>query len=164
MCGVSGAFAFDNASFRVTERFVARMRDAWRIAARTAPASGWTPTARSALGHRRLSIIDLSRRRRQPMSNEDGSLWIIFNGEIYNHAALRARAVEAGRHGRLEAPITPTPKCILHAFEEWGIDCVSAVPRHVRVCVVGRAAARTVAGARSHRHQAALLLQSTTAA
>ncbi len=50
------------------------------------------------------------------------TLWIVFNGEIYNHAEIRNELVATGRHsGR---PITRIPKMILHAFEEWGIDCV----------------------------------------
>jgi asparagine synthase (glutamine-hydrolysing) len=49
------------------------------------------------LGHRRLSIIDLSPAGQQPMSNEDGTLWIVYNGEIYNHEPLR-RELEAKGH------------------------------------------------------------------
>ena len=44
------------------------------------------------LGHTRLAIVDLSRLGRQPMSNESGSLWITYNGEVYNHAQIRSRA------------------------------------------------------------------------
>ena len=72
------------------------------------------------LGHRRLSIIDLSASAAQPMSNEDGSLWITYNGEIYNHRDLRSELSQSGRH-RWKTNHSDT-EVILHAFEEWGID------------------------------------------
>jgi asparagine synthase (glutamine-hydrolysing) len=50
----------------------------------------------AALGHRRLSILDLSQAGRQPMTNEEGSLWIVFNGEIYNFQELRKDLLERG--------------------------------------------------------------------
>src|SRR5258708_5735296 len=73
-----------------------------------------------SLGHRRLAIIDLSDAGRQPMSNEDGSIWITFNGEIYNFVQLRQ---ELGRLGHIFRTRTDT-ECIIHAFEQWGTDCV----------------------------------------
>lgn len=71
------------------------------------------------LGHRRLSVIDLADGQ-QPMTNEDGTLWITYNGEIYNHLDLR-RQLEARGHRYKTQSDTET---ILHAFEEWGMDCV----------------------------------------
>ncbi|EFK95596.1 asparagine synthase (glutamine-hydrolyzing), partial [sediment metagenome] len=71
------------------------------------------------LGHRRLSIIDLAGGH-QPISNEDNSAWIVFNGEIYNHADLR-RTLEAKGHQYRTSSDTET---ILHAYEEYGPDCV----------------------------------------
>jgi asparagine synthase (glutamine-hydrolysing) len=73
-----------------------------------------------ALGHRRLSIIDLAGGK-QPMSNEDASVWITYNGEIYNHRDLR-RHLEAQGHRYKTSSDTET---IVHAFEEWGPDCVN---------------------------------------
>ncbi len=72
-----------------------------------------------SLGHCRLSIIDLVTGR-QPMANEDGSLWIVYNGEIFNHADLRAE-LERARHRYQTRSDTET---ILHAYEEWGPDCL----------------------------------------
>jgi len=72
------------------------------------------------LGHRRLSIIDLACGQ-QPMSNEDGMIWITYNGEIYNHEELR-RQLEARGHCYKTHSDTET---ILHAFEEWGPACVN---------------------------------------
>ena len=73
-----------------------------------------------ALGFRRLSIIDLSSAGHQPMSNEDGSLWIVFNGEIYNYLEIRRELAILGHHFISE---TDT-EIIIHAYEEWGTDCV----------------------------------------
>jgi asparagine synthase (glutamine-hydrolysing) len=75
-----------------------------------------SPAGRVALGHRRLSIVDLSAAGRQPMSNEDGSLWIVFNGEIYNHAELR-RDLERRGHRYRSNTDTET---LLHLYEEEG--------------------------------------------
>jgi len=73
-----------------------------------------------ALGHRRLSIIDLSQAGRQPLSNEDGTVWITFNGEIYNFRALRDELGGLGHrfHTRTDTEI------IVHAYEQWGTGCV----------------------------------------
>jgi asparagine synthase (glutamine-hydrolysing) len=77
---------------------------------------------RVGLGHRRLAIIDLSDAASQPMCNEDGSLWIVFNGEIYNHAELRRELQATGRY-KWKTDHSDT-EVILHAFKEWGIDCL----------------------------------------
>jgi asparagine synthase (glutamine-hydrolysing) len=71
-----------------------------------------------SLGHRRLSIVDLSESGRQPLSNEDGSVWITFNGEIYNHPELRTRLEAKGHVFRSR---TDT-ESIVHAYEEYGLD------------------------------------------
>src|SRR5207245_7110802 len=77
---------------------------------------------RVGLGHRRLSIIDLSASAGQPMANEDGTLQITFNGEIYNHAEIRAELEAIGGHvWRTDHSDT---EVVVHAFEEWGIECL----------------------------------------
>ncbi len=73
------------------------------------------------LGHRRLSIIDLSPAGRQPMTNEDGTLWIVFNGEIYNFAEIKA---DLEKRGHIFHSATDT-EVILHAYETWGVDCLA---------------------------------------
>jgi asparagine synthase (glutamine-hydrolysing) len=74
----------------------------------------------ASLGHRRLSIIDLSEDGRQPMTNEDESVWVTFNGEIYNFQELR-RSLEA--KGHVFRSRTDT-EVIVHAYEEYGANCV----------------------------------------
>ncbi|MDB6087278.1 MAG: hypothetical protein JWN85_62 [Gammaproteobacteria bacterium] len=73
-----------------------------------------------SLGHQRLSIVDLSDSGRQPLCNEDGTVWITFNGEIYNHAALRTRLEQKGHVFKSR---TDT-ESIVHAYEEYGLDFV----------------------------------------
>jgi asparagine synthase (glutamine-hydrolysing) len=74
---------------------------------------------RVALGHRRLAILDLSANGAQPMSNEDATLWLSFNGEIYNFRELRKELESAGHAFRSASD----SEVILHAYEEWGDDC-----------------------------------------
>lgn len=122
MCGLVGALVFADNGFRISEPYIARMRD---VMAHRGPdgAGAWiSADQKVGLGHRRLSIIDLSTAADQPMCNEDGSLWIAFNGEIYNHAEIRAELVALGGH-RWKTDHSDT-EVILHAFEQWGIDCV----------------------------------------
>jgi asparagine synthase (glutamine-hydrolysing) len=69
------------------------------------------------LGHRRLSIIDLSTTAYQPMTNEDGRVWVIFNGEIYNHAELRRELERSGHRFRTDHSDT---EVLVHGYEEWG--------------------------------------------
>src|SRR5438093_90282 len=71
------------------------------------------------LGSRRLSIIDVAGGH-MPMGNEDGSVWTVYNGEIYNFATLRAELEEAGHRFRTRCDT----EVVVHAFEEWGPACV----------------------------------------
>jgi len=122
MCGIAGVLSFTNSAFRVSESYLTRMRDV--MAHRGPDGAGIfvSPDRRLGLGFRRLAIIDLSERAMQPMSNEDGTLWVVFNGEIYNHAEIRAELEALGGH-RWKTDHSDT-EVILHAFEQWGIDCV----------------------------------------
>ena len=81
---------------------------------------GFSVSNEWTLGHRRLSIIDLSEHGRQPMGNEDDSIQVVFNGEIYNFAEIRAELEPKGHTFRSH---TDT-EVIVHGYEEWGIDVV----------------------------------------
>jgi len=84
-------------------------------------ADGQERSPKVGLGHDRLSIIDLSASGHQPMSNEDGSVWLAYNGEVYNFRELREQLALKGHTFRSR---TDT-EAIIHAYEEWGADCVS---------------------------------------
>jgi asparagine synthase (glutamine-hydrolysing) len=97
MCGIAGIYAYHHAAPAVDHAELCRVRD--HMAARGPDASGvWlSGDGRLGLGHRRLSIIDLSERAAQPMLRAEGRLAITFNGEIYNYKALR-QALQASGH------------------------------------------------------------------
>ena len=83
-------------------------------------ASNWiAPDGKIGLGHRRLSIIDLSTVATQPMCNEDESVWVTFNGEIYNHLSLRKDLLAKGHVFKTDHSDT---EILVHGYEEWGID------------------------------------------
>jgi asparagine synthase (glutamine-hydrolysing) len=75
---------------------------------------------RVSLGHRRLAIIDLSPAGRQPKCNEDESIWIVFNGEIYNFKDIRSELEKCGH----KFSSNSDTEVIIHAYEEWGTECV----------------------------------------
>lgn len=72
------------------------------------------------LGHRRLSIIDLSEAGHQPMANEDRTIWIAFNGEVYNFLQLRRDLEDRGHLFKSKSDT----EVIIHAYEEWDVDCL----------------------------------------
>jgi asparagine synthase (glutamine-hydrolysing) len=122
MCGIVGALSFENSNFRISEPYLVRMRDVMSHRGPDGAGIYLSDDRRLGLGHRRLAIIDLSQRASQPMTNEDGTLWVVFNGEIYNHAEIRAELEKQGGHfWKTDHSDT---EVILHAFEQWGIECV----------------------------------------
>jgi asparagine synthase (glutamine-hydrolysing) len=115
MCGIAGRVnqhePVDRAElFRMTELLAHRGPDD----------SGYHLRARVGLGHRRLSIVDLAGGR-QPLSNEDDTVWIVFNGEIYNHLELRAQLLARGHRFKTRSDT----EVIVHAYEEWGGECAT---------------------------------------
>jgi asparagine synthase (glutamine-hydrolysing) len=117
MCGIAGIFGIDGPLDPAAVDTVRAMTTA--IAHRGPDGDGFHNAPRAALGHRRLAIIDRAGGH-QPMSNEDGTCWIVFNGEVYNHRALRP-VLEAKGHRFRTSSDTET---ILHAYEEYGPSCV----------------------------------------
>jgi asparagine synthase (glutamine-hydrolysing) len=116
MCGICGIVNFDG-SDPVDRIVIERMTES--LAHRGPDDAGYFVEGRVGLGHRRLSIIDLSGGR-QPIFNEDRSAAIVFNGEIYNYRDL-AEALKTAGHTFRTRSDTET---ILHAYEEYGDDCV----------------------------------------
>ena len=118
MCGITGVVHFRRAG-TVDGAVVERMRDTMIHRGPDGEGLWCDPAGRVVLGHRRLSIIDLSANASQPMCNEDGTVWVTFNGEIYNHATLRSELIAAGHRFRTDHSDTET---IVHGYEQWGID------------------------------------------
>ncbi len=121
MCGIAGCISFTD-GFRVDEAYITRMRDA--MAHRGPDGAGvWISDDRAVgLGHRRLSILDLSDAAAQPMGCDDAPVRLVYNGEIYNHAEIRRRLEATGRH-RFRTDHSDT-ETLLRAYLEWGRDCV----------------------------------------
>jgi asparagine synthase (glutamine-hydrolysing) len=120
MCGIVGSF--HPLKHAAATEVVVRMRD--RMSHRGPDGCGlWASTdKRCVLGHRRLSIIDLSDLAAQPMSNAACTVTLTFNGEIYNHAEIRKELEGLGRY-TWKTDHSDT-EVILHAYEEWGVECV----------------------------------------
>jgi asparagine synthase (glutamine-hydrolysing) len=112
MCGIAGLIAFDRLHADDRERVI-RMRDL--IAHRGPDDAGVFVDERAALAHRRLSIVDLAAGH-QPLANETDTIQIVFNGEIYNHLAVRAELESAGHRYRTRSDT----ETIVHAYEQWG--------------------------------------------
>jgi asparagine synthase (glutamine-hydrolysing) len=116
MCGIAGIVS------KTGEKLESRLKPMIEAQAHRGPdAWGVWSDERCALGHRRLSIIDLSESGRQPMSNARGDIQITFNGEIYNFQRLR-RELEG--YGHIFRTRTDT-EAIIYAYEQWGVDCLA---------------------------------------
>jgi asparagine synthase (glutamine-hydrolysing) len=116
MCGIAGKFNFDSNRPIDRERLAAMTA---AIAHRGPDSDGFYVSGGVGLGFRRLSIIDLSTGD-QPLANEERTIWVIFNGEIYNFADIRAELESCGHCFRTH---TDT-EVIVHAYEQWGDRCV----------------------------------------
>ncbi|MBI4397739.1 MAG: asparagine synthase (glutamine-hydrolyzing) [Candidatus Omnitrophica bacterium] len=118
MCGIAGvassASGFDKENERMCLDILKNLRH------RGPDQKGVFTDAHIALGHQRLSIIDLSESAKQPMTNEDGSIWLSYNGEIYNYRELRKTLIA---QGHVFGSHTDS-ETILHLYEERGTDCL----------------------------------------
>jgi asparagine synthase (glutamine-hydrolysing) len=113
MCGIAGSLSRSNEKNTILMMLEAerhRGPDDWGI---------WSDDL-CVLGHRRLAIIDVSEAGRQPLSNQEGTIWTTFNGELYNFQALRRQLESLGYRFRTG---TDT-EVLVYAYERWGLDCV----------------------------------------
>ena len=120
MCGIAGVFNYSQSPHLLSESILQHMT---RVIAHRGPDDEGiyiSPDHMLGFGFRRLAIIDLSPAGHQPMSNADGSIWIVFNGEIYNHLELR-KTLEAKGYRYRSKTDTET---ILYAYQEYGLDFV----------------------------------------
>ncbi len=118
MCAITGILSL-NSSLTVNPDLLAAMRDTMLHRGPDGGSSWVSPDGRVGLAHRRLSIIDLSNTAAQPMSNEDGRIWVTFNGEIYNHIELRQELKAAGHAFRTDHSDT---EVLVHGYEQWGLS------------------------------------------
>lgn len=119
MCGIAGIYSPQHTN-PVNENLLTEMAS---VMFHRGPDDGGTfvsADGRLGFGFRRLSIVDLSQAGHQPMCNEDGSVWIVFNGEIYNHQDLRRQLQENGHRFKSS---TDT-ESIIHGYEQWGREVV----------------------------------------
>ncbi|MGB8113637.1 MAG: asparagine synthase (glutamine-hydrolyzing), partial [Candidatus Sulfotelmatobacter sp.] len=115
MCGITGIMQFGGA--RVEPGILRQMCAA--MVHRGPDDEGIYTAGSVGIGMRRLSIVDLATGH-QPLSNEDGTVWIVFNGEIYNHSILREKLRTLGHQYRTQSDT----ETIVHLYEEYGTDCV----------------------------------------
>ncbi|MGD0294798.1 MAG: asparagine synthase (glutamine-hydrolyzing) [Terracidiphilus sp.] len=121
MCGIVGIFHYAEPDRPVDRDLLVRMT---RILAHRGPdAEGFHIDGPLGFGHRRLSIVDLSPTGAQPMSNEDGTCWITYNGEFYNHASFRERLLAQGHRFRGSSDT----ETMLHLMEETGPEALADV-------------------------------------
>src|SRR5438445_9320388 len=118
MCGIAGKVGLDWCGPGIDVAVVRRMMNT--IVHRGPDDDGIYADQQAVLGHRRLSSIDLSTRK-QPISNEDGTVWIVYNGEIYNFRELRERLIAKGHVLKTQ---TDT-EVIVHLYEDHGEQCVT---------------------------------------
>jgi asparagine synthase (glutamine-hydrolysing) len=116
MCGIVGAIHFDGRQINALQ--IEAM--AGVLTHRGPDDAGILIEGTVGLGHRRLKIIDLSPSGHQPMTNQDQTIWITFNGEIYNFLELRKELIQSGKTfiSRSDTEV------IIRAYEEWGEECV----------------------------------------
>ena len=120
MCGICGVMALDGALDTAAKAAVPRMVAALRH--RGPDGTGEFSDDRAALGHARLAIIDRVGGA-QPLGNEDGTCWVVFNGEIYNHRGVRSRLESLGHTFRTSSDT----EVIVHAYEEFGERAVDVL-------------------------------------
>src|SRR5688500_81200 len=114
MCGICGKVSW---GAPVAAPIVQRMMDA--IAYRGPDDCGIYVTPNAVMGHRRLSIIDVASGH-QPLSNEDQTVWVVFNGEIYNYPELRSELLSRGHH----LATASDTEVIVHLYEDFGLQCI----------------------------------------
>ncbi|HJU42352.1 MAG TPA: hypothetical protein VJ691_06035, partial [Vicinamibacterales bacterium] len=117
MCGISGLVGLDADLAPDVSAAITTMTD--RLYHRGPDGGGYFHAPWVALGHRRLAIIDRAGGD-QPMANEDQTVWIVFNGEVYNHRELRRDLESRGHRFRTHSDT----EAIVHAYEEYGDACV----------------------------------------
>lgn len=118
MCGIAGVLAFSS-SATVAEPELAALNDAMPHRGPDGVGTWLSEDRKTGLSHRRLAIVDLTDDAAQPMTDGDGSVYLTYNGEIYNHLELRAQLEAAGHNFRTDHSDS---EVLIHGYKEWGID------------------------------------------
>ena len=147
MCGICGAVWTDPRRALASEHLAAMMD---RIVHRGPDDAGTYRDDHAALGFRRLAIVDLAGGH-QPLSNEDGTVWTVFNGEIYNFPALRHRLEARGHTLRSQGDT----EVLVHLYEDEGTGMFALLARDVRPGDLGRSPAHAGPGPRPAGPEAA---------
>lgn len=116
MCGIAGQYCFKGQPDKDLINNMSKI-----LIHRGPDANGTYFNNTIGLAHRRLSIIDLTKQANQPMYNENHSIVIVYNGELYNYMKLKSLLVQSGHEFRTNSDT----EVILHAYEEWGINCLT---------------------------------------
>ncbi len=119
MCGIAGLV--DPSGGPIDRALLAAMIE--KLSPRGPDGEGVYITDGVGLGHRRLAVVDTSPAAAQPMTNEDGTMYVVANAEIYNHLDLRAELVACGHQFRSRSDT----EVLVHGFEQWGLD----LPAHL---------------------------------
>lgn len=119
MCGITGIYNVDNSS-KVSEKTLIKMRDTLIHRGPDDEGIYISKDKKVGFGFRRLSIIDLSKAGNQPMSNEDKTIWLVFNGEIYNFQEIKKDLEKKGHkfHSKTDSEV------VIHLYEEKGKECL----------------------------------------
>jgi len=117
MCGIAGLWSFNR---QIDEAVLISMRDALTYRGPDDAGAYIDPEHNVGLGHRRLSILDLSPLGHQPMSNDNESIWTTYNGEVYNFKEIREDLTKKGYNFKSNSDT----EVVVKAYEEWGVDCV----------------------------------------
>lgn len=118
MCGICGIISFNHTN--VNESILIRMRDEMQHRGPDAEGIFINKSKKVGFGFRRLAIIDLSPAANQPMCNQDQTIWIVFNGEIYNHLEIRKELEKLGYKYRTKSDT----ETIIYAYEQFGFDFI----------------------------------------
>lgn len=140
MCGICGVFEYGVTEPGISVALIETMRDTMTHRGPDDAGVYLTEDRRVGLGNRRLAIVDLSPAGHNPMPNEDGRVWITFNGEIYNHERLRTSLIEQGHRYRSRADT----ETVIHLYEERGLDFVQELDGDFAIALWDSVAQRIV--------------------
>ncbi len=129
MCGINGIISFGE---QVDKKNIQKMNDCLKHRGPDGEGIWLSPNKKIALGHRRLSIIDLSNRGAQPMSDAGKNVWITFNGEIYNYIELKDELLKDG----IKFSSDTDTEVIIHLYKKYGEKCLDKLRGMFAFCIV----------------------------